>query len=208
MPIAGATSPMTPAGTLLQANTEMLMGITIAQSAFPGMPLMYAARNLIMDAWTGLGFDGPCGEYDGGGRDGTDRVRAVQMPSNLFGPVADSMVADTQSTVERTFRSIVPALCGASVIAGLGHVEHCYAYDPALLVQDDDLIGMLRRLMRGIEVSDDTLGMDAIMRVGPGGNYLIDEHTLKHFKTEYWTPKATNRHVRNAWKMKGAMDAS
>jgi trimethylamine--corrinoid protein Co-methyltransferase len=118
------------------------------------------------------------------------------------------MNTDTQSTVERTFRAIVPALCGASVIAGMGHMEHCYTYDPVLLVQDDDLIGMLRRLMRGIEVTDETLGMDAIMRVGPGANYLIDEHTLKHFKTEYWTPKATNRYVRNAWKMKGAPDAN
>jgi trimethylamine--corrinoid protein Co-methyltransferase len=52
------------------------------------------------------------------------------------------------------------------------------------------------------------LGLDAIKRVGPGGNYLIDEHTLKHFKSEYWTPKATNRNVRNAWKMKGSRDCN
>jgi trimethylamine--corrinoid protein Co-methyltransferase len=90
----------------------------------------------------------------------------------------------------------------------MGHVEHCYTYDPALLVQDNDLIGMLRRLMRGIEVTDETLGMDAIMRVGPGGNYLIDPHTLQHFKTEYWTPRVTNRHVRNAWKQQGAKDSN
>ena len=208
MPIAGATSPMTPAGTLLQANTEMLMGITIAQTAFPGMPLMYAARNLIMDAWTGLGLMGRVENTMVSAGMAQIASEMYRMPSNLFGPVADSMIPDTQSTVERAFRSIVPALCGASVIAGMGHVEHCYTYDPALLVQDDDLIGMLRRLMRGIEVTDETLGMDAVLRVGPGGNYLIDAHTLKHFKTEYWTPQATNRHVRNAWKMKGAPDTN
>jgi trimethylamine--corrinoid protein Co-methyltransferase len=130
------------------------------------------------------------------------------MPANIFGPVADSMVADTQSAVERTFRALLPALCGANVIAGLGHVEFCYTYDPVLLVLDDDLVGMVRRLMRGIEVNDETLGMDAIMRVGPGGNYLIDDHTLKFFKTEYFTPKATNRWVRNVWKTKGCKDAN
>jgi len=207
MPIAGATAPMTIAGTLLQANAEMLMGITIAQTAFPGMPLMYAARNLIMDPWTGLGLMGRVENTMVAAGMAQIASQLYKMPCNLFGPVADSMVADTQATVEHAFRSIVPALCGASVIAGLGHVEHCYTYDPALLVQDDDLIGMLRRLMRGIEVTDETLGLDAVVRVGPGGNYLTDQHTLKHFKTEYWTPKVTNRRVRNAWKMNGAPDA-
>jgi len=208
MPIAGATSPMTIAGTLLQANAEMLMGITIAQSAFPGMPLMYAARNLIMDAWTGLGEMGRIENTMVSAGMAQIAAELYKMPSNLFGPVADSMIADTQSTVERTFRSLVPALCGASVIAGMGHIEHCYTYDPVLLVLDDDLIGMVRRLFRGIEVTDETLGMDAIMRVGPGGNYLIDPHTLQHFKTHYWTQKSTNRFVRNAWKMKGSQDAN
>lgn len=208
MPIAGATSPMTIAGTLLQANAEMLMGITIAQSAFPGMPLMYAARNLIMDSWTGLGLMGRVENTMVAAGMAQIASELYKMPSNLFGPVADSMIADTQSAVERTFRTIIPALCGASVIAGLGHVEHCYTYDPALLVLDDDLIGMLRRLTRGIEVTDETLGLDAVKRVGPGGNYLIDEHTLKHFKSEYFTPKSINRHVRNVWKMKGSQDAT
>jgi trimethylamine--corrinoid protein Co-methyltransferase len=208
MPIAGATSPMTIAGTLLLANTEMLMGITIAQSAFPGMPLMFAARNLIMDSWTGLGLMGRVENTMVAAGMAQIAAELYHMPSNIFGPVADSMIADTQSTVERTFRAIIPALCGASVIAGMGHVEHCYTYDPVLLVQDDDLIGMLRRLMRGIEVTDETLGMDAIMRVGPGGNYLIDPHTLKHFKKEYFTPKSTNRYVRNVWKTQGGRDAN
>lgn len=208
MPIAGATAPMSLAGTLLQANAEMLAGITIAQNAFPGMPLMYAVRNLMLDSWTGLSLQG---------RVETSMVAAAMaqlsaelynMPSNLFGGVSDSMTADTQSTVERTLKVTLPALAGANVIAGLGHIEHCYTYDPVLLVLDDDLIGMVRRLMRGIEVSDETLGLDAIMRVGPGGNFLIDDHTLKYFKTEYFTPKSVNRWVRNVWKSKGEKDAN
>lgn len=208
MPIAGATAPMTIAGTLLQANVEMLVGITIAQSAFPGMPLMYAARNLILDAWTGLALQGRIESSMVAAGMAQIAAELYHMPSNLFGAVADSMIADTQSAVERTFKVLLPALCGANVIAGLGHVEHCYTYDPALLVLDDDLIGMVRRLMRGIEVTDETLGMDAIMRVGPGGNYLIDDHTMKFFKTEYFTPQATNRWVRNVWKSKGSRDAN
>jgi trimethylamine--corrinoid protein Co-methyltransferase len=104
--------------------------------------------------------------------------------------------------------ALIPALCGASVIAGLGHVEHCYTYDPVLLVMDDDMIGMIRRLFKGIEVNDETLGVDAIMRVGPGGNYLIDPLTLKYFKSEYYTPKTVNRFVRGIWSSKGAKETT
>ena len=208
MPIAGATSPVTLAGLLLQANIEMLAGITIAQSAFPGMPLMYAARNLILDPWTGLSLMGRMEAAMMAAGMAQIASDLYQMPSNLFGPVSDAMVADTQAATEHVINSLIPALCGASVIAGLGHVEHCYTYDPALLVMDDDMIGMVRRLFKGIEVSDETLGLDAILRVGPGGNYLIDPHTLKHFKKEYYTPKTVNRFVRGVWSSKGAKESS
>jgi len=207
MPIAGATAPVTIAGLLLQANVEMLAGITIAQTAFPGMPLMYAARNLILDPWTGLSLMGRMEAAMMAAGMAQIASELYSMPSNLFGPVSDAMTADTQAAVEHMINALVPALCGASVIAGLGHVEHCYTYDPVLLVMDDDMIGMLRRLFRGIEVTDETLGLDAIMRVGPGGNYLIDPHTLKYFKSEYFTPKSVNRFVRGVWSSKGAVEA-
>ena len=208
MPIAGATAPVTLAGVLLQANIEMLAGITIAQSAFPGMPLMYAARNLILDPWTGLSLQGRMEAAMMAAGMAQLAADLYHMPSNLFGPVSDAMGADNQAIAEHMVNTLIPALCGASVIAGLGHVEHCYTYDPILLVLDNDLIGMVRRLMRGIEVTDETLGMDAIMRVGPGGNYLIDPHTLKYFKSEYYTPKTVNRFVRNVWNTKGNKDAN
>ena len=208
MPIAGATAPMTIAGALLQANAEMLAGITIAQSAFPGMPLLYAPRNLMMDAWTGLALQGRVEVAMVSSAMVQIATELYKMPSNLFGGVSDSMVTDTQSAMERTLNILLPALSGASVIAGLGHIEHCYTYDPVQLVLDDDLVGMVRRVLRGIEVTDETLGLDAIMRVGPGGNYLIDDHTLKYFKTEYFVPKSVNRWVRNVWKSKGSRDAN
>ncbi len=208
MPIAGATAPVTIAGLLLQANIEMLMGITIAQSAFPGMPLMYAARNLILDSWTGLSLQARMEAAMMSAGMAQIAADLYHMPSNVFGPVSDSMMADSQASTDHVMNIMVPALCGASVIAGMGHVEHCYTYDPVLLVLDNDYVGMVRRLMRGIEVTDDTLGMEAILRVGPGGNYLIDDHTIKFFKTEYYTPKTVNRFVRNVWISKGAKDAN
>jgi trimethylamine--corrinoid protein Co-methyltransferase len=199
---------MSLAGTLLQANIEVLAGLTIAQTAFPGMPLVYAARNLLLDGWTGFSLQGRMENAMVSAAMAQIAGELYHMPSNFFGPVADSMIADSQAATEHAFNALLPALCGAGVIAGMGHVEHCYTYDPALLVLDNDLIAAVRRLMRGIEVSDETLGMDAIQRVGPGGNYLTDEHTLKYFRREYFVPKTANRFVRGVWEGKGSPDAT
>jgi trimethylamine--corrinoid protein Co-methyltransferase len=206
--IAGATSPVTLAGVLLLANVELLAGIVIAQSAFPGMPLMYSPRNLIMDSWTGLALMGRVENSMLTACQAQIATELYKMPSNLFGPTGDAMCTDEQAAIEHAFRVALPALSGANVIAGLGHIEHCYTYDPVLLVIDDDLIGMMRRVMRGVEISDETLGAEAIGRVGPGGNFLIDDHTLQYYKTEFYTPKTFNRFVRGVWKGKGSLPCS
>ena len=210
MPIAGATCPVTLAGALLQANVEILTGVCIAQSAFPGMPLMYAPRNLILDSWTGLSLQGRMEAAMMSACQAQISAELYHMPPNLFGAVADSMVHDTQSAAERIINILLPVLSGANVVAGLGHLEHCYTYDPVLLVMDNDMIGMVRRLMRGVEVTDETLGMDAIERVSLafGGNYLIDEHTLRHYKSEYFVPKTINRFVRGVWESRGMKDSN
>jgi trimethylamine--corrinoid protein Co-methyltransferase len=207
MPIAGATSPMSLSGTLLQANIEVLAGICIAQAAFPGMPLVYAARNLLLDSWTGFSLMGRVENAMVSSAMAQIAGELYHMPSNFFGPVADSMIADSQALGEHVFNAVLPALAGAGVIAGMGHVEHCYTYDPILLVLDNDLIASVRRLMRGIDMSDEALGLDAILRVGPGGNFLRDEHTLRFFKKEYVTLRAVNRFARGTWEEKGSPDA-
>lgn len=208
MPIAGATAPVTLAGMLLQANIDLLAGITIAQCAFPGLPMEYAPRPMIMDPWSGLSLISRLEIAMASACQVQIATELYNMPSCLFGPTSDTMIADTGSAVERTLNALLPALSGASLIGGLGALESAYTFDPVLLVLDDDLIGMIRRLLRGVEVTDDTLGMDVIMRVGPGGNYLTDEHTLKYFKTEYFIPKTANRFRRDVWESKGSKDAN
>jgi trimethylamine--corrinoid protein Co-methyltransferase len=172
------------------------------------MPLMYAPRNLILDSWTGLSLQGRMEAAMMAACQAQLAAELYHMPPNLFGAVADSMVADAQSATERAINVLLPALSGANVLAGFGHIEHCYTYDPVLLVMDNDLVGMVRRLMRGVEVSDETLGMEAILRVGSSGNFLIDPHTLKYYKTEYFVPKTINRFVRGVWESKGMKDSN
>ena len=108
--------------------------------------------------------------------------------------------------IERVFNTLLPALAGANVVSGAGGLEHCYTVDPVQLVIDDEIMGMTKRILRGFEINDDTLGLDALARVGPGGNFLSDEHTLKYFKGEYYRPHTFNRGTREIWQSKGGKD--
>jgi trimethylamine--corrinoid protein Co-methyltransferase len=75
-------------------------------------------------------------------------------------------------------------------------------------VMDNELLGMAMRAVRGIEVNDETLALDAIDRVGPGGHYLMDEHTLRYMRTEHYYPSAIfDRQGREMWEEAGATDA-
>jgi len=108
--------------------------------------------------------------------------------------------------IERVFNTLLPTLVGANVVSGAGGLEHVYTVDPVQLVIDNEIVGMTKRMLRGIEINDDTLGLEALARVGPGGNFLSDDHTLKYFKSEYYRPRIFNRGTREIWQSQGAND--
>jgi len=128
------------------------------------------------------------------------------IPTNMMGQVTDTFIPDGQSMIERTFNTLLPTLAGANLVSGAGQIEHVYAEDPVQLVIDDEIVGMTKRILRGFEINDDTLGLEALARVGPGGNFLSDDHTLKYFKTEYYKPRIFNRGTREIWQSKGGKD--
>ena len=78
------------------------------------------------------------------------------------------------------------------------------AQSPVQLVIDDEIMGMIRRVWRGFDVNDDSLGLEAINRVGPQGVFLTDEHTLRHMRGEHFRPNLFNRDPRTVWLSKGA----
>ena len=206
MPVAGGNGLVTIAGTVLLSYAEALAGGVLAQVANPGAPLIYRPLPLILDMSTGVGLQGRA-------ENAMIAAASVQVtregwgiPTNMFGQVSDSLITDGQSMIERVFNTLLPALAGANIVSGAGGVEHCYTVDPVQLVIDDEIIGMTFRTVRGFEVNDDTLGLDVLAQVGPGGNFLTDKHTLKYFRGEYFRPRVFNRDVRDVWKSKGEKD--
>ena len=204
--IAGGTAPVTVAGVTLLSHAEVLAGIAIAEIANPGAPIVYRPLPLFLDMSSG-------GVLDATVENAMMAAAQVQLiretygiPTNMFGQIADALITDGQSMIERVFNTLLPALAGANIVSGAGSLEHTYTLDPVQLVIDDEILGMTYRMLRGFEVNDYTLGLDALARVGPGGNFLADKHTLKYFKAEYFRPHIFNRRSREIWQSEGERD--
>lgn len=206
MAIAGATAPVTLAGTLLLAHLEILAGIVIAETANPGAPIVYRPCPPVLDMSTGIALEGTVENAMMAAAQAQLGRECLGIPTNVMGQITDALIPDGQSMIERVFNTVLASLAGANIVSAAGHVENVYTVDPVQLVIDDDILGMTYRMLRGFEVSDDTLGVDALARVGPGGNFLTDKHTLKYFKTEYFRPHVFNRIAREMWQKGGAKD--
>ena len=203
-PLAGGTSPVTLAGTLLQQNVEFLICHVIVQLVNPGNPMVYCARPMCMDMRTGMA----AGEVEYG----LMSVAAVQlaarykMPSDVYGLSSDSKVLDEQTGSEKAMIGLLPALAGANFISGAGNLEMGVTANQEQLVIDNEMLGTIFRAVRGIEVNPDTLAIDLIEKTGPGGHFLSTEHTRSHYLSEHHIAPLYDRRVRMDWERSGKKD--
>jgi trimethylamine--corrinoid protein Co-methyltransferase len=130
------------------------------------------------------------------------------VPVSLHGPWTDSVLPDEQSNLERTNFAFLAGLAGTNVFSGAGMLEQGKTFSHLQLVMDNDIHSMVKYVLKGIPVEGDRLAVESIDRVGPGGNYLIDDLTLKYFKTDRLFPTLMLRETREAWIRKGAKSFS
>ena len=199
----GATGPGTLAGTLVQENTEILAGVCITQLISPGLPVCYGGIPHAFDMrTTQLIFAGP--------EQALMAVAMTQMGKRYGLPVyinvglTDSKVPDAQAGMEAGITLACGVLAGADIFGHLGICGVDQASSLAMLLMQHELLGYVESMMRDIEVSDETLGLDVIRSVGPGGNFLGQMHTVKHFRKEVWFPQLLDREYWSNWIAKGA----
>ncbi len=206
LPIAGATGPFPLAGMVQLLHAELLASVVICQTANPGAPMILHPIAMTMDWQTGMGLSASIEStmITAGSIQVTNDV--FNIPVDVHGPWSDTYIADSQSAIERTFQTLLPALCGAASIAGFGDVQEGMAFCPVQLGIDEELVGFTLKAMEGISVDDDRLCADAIKRVGFGGNFMIDETTIKYLRTDYYEPKILNRLSREEWIKAGSKD--
>ena len=205
-PIMGGTSPVTLAGCVLQANLEILALVVISQLANPGAPLIHRGITMGMDMGSGMGLSGSIESAIAQAALTQVAREKYQMPVTAFGMTTDALIADGESQIERTAQSLLAALADASILAGAGTLESFYCVDPVQLTIDDEILGFVFRALRGLQVDEETLAKDLIKNMGPGGNYLAEEHTIQHHRSEHWRPTCFNRYSRADWKLNGAKE--
>jgi len=202
----GATAPGTLAGTLAQENAEILAGTVIVQLIGPGTPVCYGGIPHAFDMrTTQLIFSGP--------EQALMAVAMTQMGKYYGLPVyinvglTDSKTVDAQAGMEAGITLVLGALSGADIFGHLGISGVDQASSLAMLVMQDELIGYVERIMRGIEISEEKFGFDAISSVvSEGGMFLSQDHTVKNFRKELWFPTLIDRQFWQAWRDDNAKD--
>jgi trimethylamine--corrinoid protein Co-methyltransferase len=202
-PLAGASSPVTLAGTLAQQNSEMLAGLTIVQLLNPGNPVEYSPRCIPLDMSTGQACAGIEGAIMSVGC--VQLAKYYDLPSDVYGLDTDSKMLDEQVAFEKALGGLLPALSGANALSGAGSIESGITVSYEQLVIDNEIFGMIFRAVKGINFSEEKLAVDVIMKVAKeSSSFLQQKHTLKHFQEEYFFPKLANRASRSQWTKVGS----
>lgn len=205
--LAGASGPMTLAGSLVIQLAESLAGITLAQLVNPGTPTILGSVASVMDMKSAAYLSGAIemGLMQAGV---AQMAQYYQLPLYSTAGMSDSKLPDIQAGYEKALTSLLVGLAGANFIHdAAGPLEFCMSVAYEQYVIDNEIIGMVMRVIRGIEVNDETLALDAIKEIGPGRNFLIHPNTLKYMRTEVFEPRVADRQRRERWEEKGAKDA-
>lgn len=206
-PIAGATSPMTLAGTLVQQNAEALIGVVLSQLVNPGTPVLYSAVPCTMDMRYGSFL---MGSIESGLMNAavTQMAHHYRLPCYITVGVTDSKLPDAQAAYESATTCMLAALAGGNYIKqAFGFLDGAITISYAQFVIDNDIVGSCLRTLRGIDVNTNTLAFDVIADVGPGGNFLTQQHTVEHLRTEKYLPRVSSRQGYHAWLKAGEKDS-
>lgn len=206
MPLPGATSPITLSGTAVISNAENLAAIVLIQTVNPGSPVCFAAWGGAMDPRTGRCAYGAPEFALGTNVINSHLARYYDLPTFGFGGAADSKIPDAQAGHEVTMNSLMGALSGINLIHDFGYLAGGSVGSMEMAVIGNEIASMVSRVVKGVTVDDESLAVEVIKKVGPGGHFLAQKHTLKHFEREVQIPKLFDRTSEGEWVKAGSKD--
>jgi trimethylamine---corrinoid protein Co-methyltransferase len=204
-PNTGGGGPITMAGALALGSAECLVGLILTQLVQKGAPFLYGMNLAVMDMKTMvIAYGSP--EWSLGMAADVDLAEFYNLPVWGVGGSTDAKIIDAQAGLEACM-SIYSALqCRCTLVHDVGYIESGLTSSMEMLVMGDEIIRMARFVIDGIEVSKDTLALDAIARVNPGSGFLADDHTFDHWRTAQWTPSLLDRRQYEDWEADGSRD--
>jgi trimethylamine--corrinoid protein Co-methyltransferase len=209
MPLMGATGPATVVGSAVQHAAECLSGITIHQLAKAGSPIVWGGSPASFDMRTGTTPMGAMAtmmldcSYAQIGK----AIKPGGLPTHAYLGMADTKIVDAQTGLESASGAILGALAGVNMMSGPGMMDFESCFSLEKLVIDAEIVGMAKRLVRGVDDREDPLALTVMREIGHAGNFLKSKHTRRSFRKEDYIPtEVIDRDFRQTWFDKGALD--
>ncbi len=195
------TGPATTAGTLVVGNAEVIAGTALIQLAYPGAPVFYAAAQTASDLRSGA--------YTGGGPEdylfgAATNVLAdfYNIPLSMGSFATGAKQPNWQAGVDNSLSTLMACIVMSDMLLGVGFLHGSRIWSYAQMLLDTEIYNIIHKTLQGIVVNDETLALDVIKAVGPGGNFLKQKHTIKHMR-EVFLPQFMDRRPYNEWQEKG-----
>lgn len=205
LPSAGATSPITIAGTVLLASIEVLTVLVMSQLIKPGLPVIGTINFYALDMLNGRSLTASIESILGSAAATQFMKDAFHIPTHTLGFGTDSFVPDGQFMVETSLKAAIISQAGADILGAAGRLNALAANSPVQLIVDDAVAGMLKRAKSGVTVNNDTLAWEEILNTTPGDHFLKRTHTLRHCREALRSDLFASR-TWEAWNSEGAQD--
>lgn len=199
--MCGATAPVTLAGALVQGNAELLSTLVIHQLKQPGAPFFYGGTITAIDMKT-MAHPYGAPEFHVLSSALTEMGYYYKIPVFSTGGCTDAKTFDEQASAEATYSLLLAALSGGNLVHDIGYIDSGLTSSLSQIVFSSEIIGLIKHIVNGIPWGEEELAVDVIDKVGPGGHYLGEEHTLNNFKRIY-SPELLTRDSYAKWEASG-----
>lgn len=206
MTSSASTAPATLAGNLVVGNAEVISALALIQLAFPGAPVFYAAAQTATDIRSGA--------YTGGGPEDflfgaatNSLADYYNVPLSMGSFATGAKEPNWQAGIDNSMSTFMASIAMSDMLLGVGLLNGSRIWSYAQMLMDCEIFDLVRHMMHGIEITDETLALEVVDAVGPGNHFLGQKHTRKHMR-ELWLPKYMDRRPYSEWaeKQDGAVD--
>jgi len=194
------TGPATLAGNMAVGNAEVIAATALLQLAYPGAPVFYAAAQTASDLRSGA--------YTGGGPEDFLYGAATNVLSDFYDiPLSMGSFAtgakepNWQAGIENSLSTFMACIVMSDMLLGVGLLHGSRIWSYAQMMMDCEIFSIIQKTMQGIVVNDDTLALETIAAVGPGGNFLTQKHTRQHMR-DVFLSQFMDRRPYNEWEAK------
>ncbi|MCP4486725.1 MAG: trimethylamine methyltransferase [Gammaproteobacteria bacterium] len=207
--MSGATAPATIDGMLAASFAETLAALVMVNIFAPGYPMIFSNWPFVIDLRSGA-FSGGGGEISLLNAGAAQLANYIGVPSGVASSMSDAKAVDAQMGMEKALSSLACGLSGANMVyESSGMMASLLGVSFEAFVADNEMLSHVNRLVRGIEVTEDTMGFESMKHVITGeGHFMAEKQTMQAMERDYYYPKLGDRQEPTTWAEKGALDTA